>query len=56
MSADIGWSLDQLMELAGLSVAQAIHREYPATKFSKILVLCGRILSDSYDVADVTNL
>lgn len=41
MSAETGFSLAQLMELAGLSVAQAIHRHYPAHSHPTILVLCG---------------
>lgn len=36
------FSIDQLMELAGLAVAQAIHREYPPLQQSNsILVLVG---------------
>ncbi|CAG85818.1 DEHA2C02288p [Debaryomyces hansenii CBS767] len=37
------FSIDQLMELAGLSVAQAIYRQYPPTSASsnKVLMLVG---------------
>ena len=33
-----GFSIDQLMELAGLSVAQCVSKEFPP---SRILILCG---------------
>ncbi|KAI9812274.1 MAG: hypothetical protein M1827_004722 [Pycnora praestabilis] len=36
-----GFSLDQLMELAGLSVSQAVYRVQPLSKGRKILVACG---------------
>ncbi|KAJ5851817.1 AI-BP family protein [Penicillium soppii] len=36
-----GWSLDQLMELAGLSVAQAVWRFHPPNAGKNILVVCG---------------
>lgn len=36
-----GFSIDQLMELAGLSVASAIIQEYPNDKYKRILVLAG---------------
>ncbi|CEJ60259.1 Putative AI-BP family protein [Penicillium brasilianum] len=36
-----GWSLDQLMELAGLSVSQAVWRMHPLSKGKNILVVCG---------------
>ncbi|XP_075257147.1 NAD(P)H-hydrate epimerase-like isoform X2 [Convolutriloba macropyga] len=41
-----GFSVDQLMELAGLSVAQAVHAEYghvcgARSEKIKVLVLCG---------------
>lgn len=35
-----GFSVDQLMELAGLSVATAIAKEYP-NQSGKVLVCCG---------------
>ncbi|KAK9447397.1 YjeF N-terminal domain-containing protein [Limtongia smithiae] len=36
-----GFSLDQLMELAGLSCAVAVYKSYPPTELNKILVLAG---------------
>ena len=36
-----GFSLDQLMELAGLSVSEAVYRVHPPTKGKNILVVCG---------------
>ncbi|KAJ5619275.1 AI-BP family protein [Penicillium lagena] len=36
-----GWSLDQLMELAGLSVSQAVWKVHPPSKGKNILVVCG---------------
>ncbi|KAI9036491.1 NADHX epimerase [Aspergillus affinis] len=36
-----GWSLDQLMELAGLSVSQAIYRVHPPSSGKNVLVVCG---------------
>jgi len=41
MSVEGGFSIDQLMELAGLSVAAAIAKEYPPENYSKVLLLCG---------------
>ncbi|GME94169.1 hypothetical protein B5S32_g2182 [[Candida] boidinii] len=41
MSDKIGFTIDQLMELAGLSVAQAIYKTYPPTKYKKILIFAG---------------
>ncbi|KAL8819667.1 MAG: hypothetical protein Q9191_007687 [Dirinaria sp. TL-2023a] len=35
------FSLDQLMELAGLSVSQAVYRVHPPNKGKKVLVACG---------------
>ncbi|KAL7663517.1 NAD(P)H-hydrate epimerase [[Candida] zeylanoides] len=35
------FSIDQLMELAGLAVAQAIYRQYPPTAAPTLLVLVG---------------
>lgn len=35
------FSIDQLMELAGLSVSQAVYRVHPPSKGKKILVACG---------------
>jgi len=36
-----GFSLDQLMELAGLSVSQVVYRVHPPSKGRRILVACG---------------
>jgi len=41
MSVEGGFSIDQLMELAGLSVATAIAKEYPPEHHPKVLLLCG---------------
>ncbi|KAI5867502.1 YjeF N-terminal domain-like protein [Durotheca rogersii] len=35
------FSIDQLMELAGLSVSQVVYRVHPLTKGSRVLVACG---------------
>lgn len=37
----LGFSVDQLMELAGLSVACSIAAEYPPASFSRVVVLAG---------------
>ena len=37
----LGFSVDQLMELAGLSVASAVATEYSSTDFPRVLVLAG---------------
>ena len=36
-----GFSVYQLMELAGLSVALACFKVYPPTSFKRTLVICG---------------
>ncbi|KAL4784653.1 YjeF N-terminal domain-containing protein [Aspergillus varians] len=36
-----GFSLDQLMELAGLSVSQAVYRVHPPSAGKNVLVICG---------------
>ncbi|RKF65168.1 NADH-hydrate epimerase [Golovinomyces cichoracearum] len=36
-----GFSIDQLMELAGLSVSQVIHHVHPQSMGKKILIACG---------------
>ncbi|CAK7274556.1 hypothetical protein SEPCBS57363_006225 [Sporothrix epigloea] len=36
-----GFSIDQLMELAGLSVSQAVYHVHPPNKGRRILVACG---------------
>jgi hydroxyethylthiazole kinase-like uncharacterized protein yjeF len=41
MSPSLGFSIDQLMELAGLSVATAAAEEYPLEKFPRVLIICG---------------
>jgi len=41
MSDECGFTLSQLMELAGLSVAEGVHKLYPMTSYPRILVLCG---------------
>jgi len=38
---DLRFSVDQLMELAGLSVATAIESEYPSHSFPRVLVVAG---------------
>ncbi|XP_050539434.1 NAD(P)H-hydrate epimerase [Daktulosphaira vitifoliae] len=35
------FSVDQLMELAGLSCATAVYKCFPPDNFNKVLVLCG---------------
>ncbi|KAK8104390.1 YjeF protein [Apiospora kogelbergensis] len=35
------FSIDQLMELAGLSVSQVVYRVHPLDKGSRVLVACG---------------
>ncbi|KAJ0975985.1 hypothetical protein J5N97_017950 [Dioscorea zingiberensis] len=37
----LGFSVDQLMELAGLSVAASIAEVYKSSEYNRILVLCG---------------
>ncbi|XP_009607523.1 pyridoxine/pyridoxamine 5'-phosphate oxidase 1, chloroplastic isoform X1 [Nicotiana tomentosiformis] len=37
----LGFSVDQLMELAGLSVATAIAEVYRPSEFSRVLTICG---------------
>ncbi|SCU98325.1 LAMI_0F14114g1_1 [Lachancea mirantina] len=43
MGPEIGFTLQQLMELAGLSVAQAVQKQYPISIYQKrqILVVAG---------------
>lgn len=41
MSDEGGFSIDQLMELAGLSVSQAIYTVHPPSAGKKILLACG---------------
>ncbi|CAL5204625.1 unnamed protein product [Lathyrus oleraceus] len=37
----LGFSVDQLMELAGLSVATSIYEVYKPGEYSRVLVVCG---------------
>ncbi|KAJ8445077.1 hypothetical protein Cgig2_029449 [Carnegiea gigantea] len=37
----LGFSVDQLMELAGLSVACAIHEVYKPKEYNRVLAICG---------------
>ncbi|KAH9818102.1 YjeF N-terminal domain-containing protein [Melampsora americana] len=41
MSPEYGYTIDQLMELAGLACAQALHSVYPKSTHPNILVCCG---------------
>jgi hypothetical protein len=41
LMSTLGFSIDQLMELAGLSVATAAAEEYPLEKFPRVLIVCG---------------
>lgn len=41
MGKEIGFSVDQLMELAGLSVACAISKVFPVNTHPKPLIVCG---------------
>ncbi|CAD6586211.1 MAG: hypothetical protein TREMPRED_004368 [Tremellales sp. Tagirdzhanova-0007] len=41
MSASGAFSLDQLMELAGLSCAQALAMSFPQTSHRRVIVCCG---------------
>ena len=36
-----GYSIDQLMELAGLSVAAAVFKAYPPSTHPRVLCVCG---------------
>ena len=41
MGPTLGFQLEQLMELAGLSVACAVHDVFPARRHPRVLALCG---------------
>jgi len=41
LMSDGAFSIDQLMELAGLSVSQAVYKILPPSKGKRILVACG---------------
>ncbi|VEU21956.1 DEKNAAC102892 [Brettanomyces naardenensis] len=36
-----GYSIDQLMELAGLSVAQSVFKAFPPSNYHNCIILCG---------------
>lgn len=41
LMSTLGYKLEQLMELAGLSVAQAIYSEYKPVEYPNVVVVCG---------------
>ena len=41
MGEEYGFSVDQLMELAGLAVAKTCHRQHPPQSNKKVLILVG---------------
>ncbi|KAI5078629.1 hypothetical protein GOP47_0006300 [Adiantum capillus-veneris] len=41
LMGSLGFTIDQLMELAGLSVASAIFEVYGVQKYNRVLVICG---------------
>lgn len=41
MAKTFGFKIEQLMELAGFAVAQAIHDYYPPDRYHQVLVFCG---------------
>lgn len=41
LMSTLGYTLEQLMELAGLSVAQAIQHDFQPKSYPNVLVLCG---------------
>jgi len=41
LMSKLGFSIDQLMELAGLSVAAAVEAKYERKSHSRVLVVCG---------------
>lgn len=41
MSEDVGYTVDQLMELVGLSISQIIYEEYNLEKYPHVIVICG---------------
>ena len=41
MGPEYGFSLAQLMELAGLSVAEAVQNFYPLETYRNVIVFCG---------------
>ena len=41
LMSTFAFSIDQLMELAGLSVSQAVYKVHPPSSGKKVLVVCG---------------
>ncbi|KAL0342783.1 UNVERIFIED_CONTAM: Pyridoxine/pyridoxamine 5'-phosphate oxidase 1, chloroplastic [Sesamum calycinum] len=41
LMGNFGFSIDQLMELAGLSVASAVAEVYKPSEYNRVLVICG---------------
>ncbi len=41
MGEGIGYTLDQLVELAGLSCAEAVQSVFPPSQYQRVLVVCG---------------
>lgn len=41
LMGELGFSIDQLMELAGLSVASAVSEVYEANHYRRVLIICG---------------
>lgn len=41
LGPEVGFLSEQLMELAGYSVAQAILQVYPPDRFPCLLIICG---------------
>ncbi|XP_011071779.1 pyridoxine/pyridoxamine 5'-phosphate oxidase 1, chloroplastic isoform X2 [Sesamum indicum] len=41
LMGNLGFSIDQLMELAGLSVASAVAEVYKPSEYNRVLVICG---------------
>ena len=41
LMSTLGYTLEQLMELAGLSVAQSIYKEYNPIKYPNATIICG---------------
>ncbi len=41
LMSTLAFSIDQLMELAGLSCAQSVEQKYNKSKYERVLVICG---------------
>jgi len=41
MGDEVGFKVEQLMELAGLSVSHAVYKAYPPGSFRRVLIVCG---------------